>query len=96
MGDASGEVILSENAKQVLARSRGKRRRALVDALKRIEADPAWDGQLRFIAPARPSGLRRKFVYTWKEIISRTSHLARRPPDEVGATTEEDNHVLAS
>ena len=50
---AAAEVVLSENARRVLARSRGKSRRALEEALSRLEGNPAWDGQLRFLAPAR-------------------------------------------
>ena len=50
---AAAEVILSENARRVLARSRGKTRLALEAALRRLEDDPASDGQLRFLAPAR-------------------------------------------
>jgi hypothetical protein len=49
----AAEVILSENARRVFARSRGKTRLALEAALKRLEDDPAWDGHHRFIAPAR-------------------------------------------
>jgi hypothetical protein len=49
----AAEVILSENARRVFARSRGKTRQALEAALKRLEEHPAWDGQHRFIAPAR-------------------------------------------
>jgi hypothetical protein len=37
----------------VLAKSRGKSRVALLAALRRIETDPSWDGQARFLAPAR-------------------------------------------
>ena len=50
---AAAEVVLSENARRVLARSRGNSRRALEAALSRLEDNPAWDGQLRFLAPAR-------------------------------------------
>lgn len=49
---ATAEVVLSENARQVFARSRGKGRRALDAALRRLEENPAWDGQFRFLAPA--------------------------------------------
>jgi len=49
----AAEVILSENALRVFAKSRGKTRQALEAALKRLEEDSAWDGQHRFIAPAR-------------------------------------------
>jgi len=49
---AAAEVVLSENARHAFARSRGKSRLALEAALERLEDDPAWDGQLRFIAPA--------------------------------------------
>jgi hypothetical protein len=50
---AAAEVVLSENARRVFAKSRGKTRRALEAALRRLEDDASWDGQLRFIAPAR-------------------------------------------
>jgi hypothetical protein len=50
---AAAEVILSESARRVFARSRGKTRQALEAALERLEDDAAWDGHLRFIAPAR-------------------------------------------
>jgi hypothetical protein len=50
---AAAEVVLSEKARRVFARSRGKGRQALHEALSRIEGNPAWDGQVRFFAPAR-------------------------------------------
>lgn len=50
---AAAEVVLSENARRVFARSRGKGRRALEEALGRLEDSPAWDGHHRFLAPAR-------------------------------------------